>query len=123
MSSIEWTLFNYYQHILTYLIIFYIFVQIELLILHDTECHTTVYSILCGFTGIIPVIRLNRDRNGLDTHCLTSVYIEFCIYELFIILDFSKFSTYAYMSGTSFDILKFPVFMPGLFNKYTANGI
>ena len=86
----------------------------ECLLLHDNQCYTTVYSILCGLIGVIPIIRLNGDRNGLGNHCITSVFIEFCIGELFIILAFSKFCAYAYMSGPHFDLLMFFVFMPGL---------
>ena len=86
------------------------------LLLHDNQCFTTVYSILCGLTGLIPIIRFNGDRNGLDSHCITSVFIEFCIGELFIIFDFSRFSAYAYMSGTPFDLLRSSVFMPDLIN-------
>ena len=56
----------------------------ECLLLHDNQCYTTIYSILCGVNGIIPIIRLNGDRNGLGNHCITSVLIEFCIGELFI---------------------------------------
>ena len=74
------------------------------------------------FSGIIPVIRLNGGRNGLDNHCLTSVFIEFCIGELFMNLAFSKFCAYAYMCGPPFDLLMFFVVMPGLI-ICTADGI